>query len=146
MMSTMEKVLYLRQLDLFRDFGGEELSAIASIVSEASVSKGDTLIRRDDPGDALYLIVEGQIGVIKLVRGEEKMVAIMGPEECVGEMAILGDQARTATIQALEPCRLLKIAREDFCALIRKRPEMAFVLFRILLARINEMAEELSKQ
>ena len=145
MMSTMAKVLYLRQLDLFREMSGEELSTIAHIVTEESLAKGHVLFRQDEPGDALYLIVSGQVEVVKSVHGEDKVVAILGPPECVGEMAILGDQPRTATIQGMEPCRLLKIARGEFRALIMARPEMAFVLFRVLVQRMVEMTEQMKK-
>jgi len=145
MMSTMEKVLYLKRLDLFREFPGRELGAIAHIVTEEALDKGDVLMRRNDPGDALYLIVDGHMSVVRPIRGEDKVVAIVGPDECVGEMAILGDQPRIATIEAIEPCRVLKIDRDDFRALIMRKPQMAFALFRILLRRIDEVRESKSK-
>ena len=145
MMSTMERILYLKQLPLFGSFAGVELSAVAQIVEEVEAKKNEIVFEQGDYGDALYLIVEGRVAVIQSSGGKQKTLAIMGENECFGEMAILTDEQRSATIQATEPSRFLRVSRDDFRALIFRNPEMAFPLFNILATRIRRLSENQTK-
>ena len=97
MTSTVEKVLFLKSIDLFSQIPGEELARVALIASEVELENGDVLITEGEIGDSMYLILEGRIEVTK--RG--RRIAELGARECVGEMALLDSEPRSATVKAL---------------------------------------------
>ena len=145
MLTTLEKILFLRQVDLFAEFSARELGIIAQKTSEAGYSKGDTIFRQGDPGDALYLVVGGKVRVIREDKGKKETIAILDEKSCFGEMAILGEETRTATVEAADTITLLKIKKKDFSQLIIQKPEMAFPIFRILVKRVKNATDMFMK-
>ena len=75
--------------------------------------------------------------VFRKVGEKDYPLAILGPKECFGEMAILDDEPRSASIRALEPTTVLKIDRESFRELINERPQISFAIFKILSNRLR---------
>lgn len=139
MLTTVEKVLFLKQIPLFSRIPGEELARIARIAYEVSFTEGEELILEGDIGDAAYLIVSGAVSV--QVGGNP--VATLGAGQFVGEMAILDSEPRSATVVATENLRALKIEREDFTDLLAERAEIAIGIIRIISWRLRG---ELRKQ
>lgn len=137
MLSTLEKILFLKQIELFREFNARELGIIAQKAAEKSFSRGDVIFRQGEPGDSLYLVVGGKVRVVREEGQKKETLAILEERTCFGEMAILSEEVRSATIEALETLTLLKIDREEFRQLILKKPEMAFPIFRILIERLR---------
>ena len=90
MITTVEKVLFLKSIDLFRGLPGEELATIAEIAEEQPFAAGDPVFAEGEPGDALYLLVEG---AVKVHRGGEQL-AQLGARDVFGEMAVLDSQPR----------------------------------------------------
>ncbi len=134
MLSTVEKVLALKRVELFSHIPGEELVRIARITREVSFQAHDSLMVEGEMGDALYLTTSGQVQV--LVHGRE--VARLGENECIGEMAILDSEPRSATVEALTDVSALKIEKEDFDDIILERSEIARGVIRVLLARLRK--------
>jgi len=95
--STVEKVLFLKGVDLFRGIPGEELSHIAQITDEVEYSPAQEVFKEGDQGDAMYLIVDGKVKV----HSGEQIFAELGMKQCFGEMAILDAEPRSASITAL---------------------------------------------
>ena len=85
MLSTVEKVLFLKSIDLFSQIPGEDLAAIALISSEESRDQSDEIFAEGESGDALYLVIDGKVRVHK----SDRVIAELGERECFGEMAIL---------------------------------------------------------
>ena len=141
MLSTLEKILYLRQIDLFAECNAQELAAIAQKTVEKGYSKGDIIFRQGDPGDALYLVLGGNVRVIREDGKKRETVAILEELSCFGEMAILGDNVRTATIEATDPLTVLKINSDDFKEMIITKPDMAFPIFKILVKRLKKSTD-----
>ncbi|MCE1246507.1 MAG: cyclic nucleotide-binding domain-containing protein [Firmicutes bacterium] len=137
MLSTLEKILFLKQIELFREFNARELGIIAQKAVEKSFSRGDVIFRQGEQGDSLYLVVGGKVRVVREDGQKKETLAILEERTCFGEMAILSEEVRSATIEALETLTLLKIDREEFRQLILKKPEMAFPIFRILIERLR---------
>jgi len=133
MLSTVEKVLFLKQIELFRQIPGEELARIARISREVTFNSGEALIFEGDIGDAAYLIVDGEVRI--QVGGEN--VATLSRNQCVGEMAILDSEPRSATVIAMEPVRALKIEREDFYDILNERNEIAQGIIKVLTWRLR---------
>lgn len=137
MLSLMEKILFLRQVDLFRAIAGRDLAVIADLASEQSFERDRDVFLEGAPGDALYLIVTGSVAVIT----GDRIIQILGERECFGEMAILSGEPRSATIRAVDATRVLIIRRADFRHLIMKYPHIAFPIFEILSRRIKTTTE-----
>lgn len=134
MISTVEKVLFLKGVDLFRGLPGEELSHIAQITDEVEYAFGQTVVNEGDHGDAMYLIVDGSV---KVHRGEQTL-AQLGLKQCFGEMSILDEEPRSATVTALSELLLLKIRREDFSEILAAKPEISRGIIQVLTRRLRE--------
>ncbi len=134
MITTVEKVLFLKSIDLFRALPGEELAQIAEIAEELPMGAGDQVFGEGEPGDALYIVVEGKVKVFK---GERKL-AELGERECFGEMAVLDSEPRSASVVALSEVLLLKIGREEFREILSERPEIAVGIIKVLSRRLRE--------
>ncbi len=133
MISTVEKVLFLKSIDLFSQISGEDLARIALITEEVESEKGETFIRQGDVGDSLYLIVEGRVKV----HIDEREIAQIGERESVGEQAILDSEPRSASVTALTDIIALRIQREDFAELLLEKSEIALGIIKVLSRRLR---------
>lgn len=133
MLSTVEKVLFLKSIDLFSQIPGEDLAQVALISTEEPREEGEEIFVEGESGDALYLVVDGKVRVHR----EGKVIAELGERECFGEMAILDAAPRSATVTALKDANLLKITREDFQEIMAEKPEIAQGIIRVLSARLR---------
>ena len=133
MISTVEKVLFLKSIDLFSQIPGEDLARLAQIAEECDFDPTEIIMSEGELGDSMYLIVEGKVDVIK----GKRSVVELGDRECVGEMAILDSEPRSATVQAKTPVRALRIEREDFYELMREKIEIAQGIIQVLTRRLR---------
>lgn len=134
MISTVEKVLFLKSIDLFGALPSEELAQIAEIAEEQPMAAGDLVFAQGEPGDALFLIVEG---TVKVHRGERELTRL-GLRDVFGEMAVLDSEPRSASVTALEDSVVLKIARDDFRDILVERPQIAMGVIKVLTRRLRE--------
>jgi CRP/FNR family transcriptional regulator, cyclic AMP receptor protein len=132
--STVEKVLFLKSIDLFSQIPGEDLAAVALISSEEHREAGDEIFAEGEAGDALYLVLEGKVRVHK----NERIIAELGERECFGEMAILDAAPRSATVTAVFETNLLKLTREDFEDIMAEKPEIATGIIKVLTRRLRD--------
>ncbi len=130
----MERVLFLHRVPLFAALDPADVQQVARIATERAFTSGEVVAREDDVGDALYVVVGGSIRVEQGGR----VVATRGAGEAVGEMSIVSAERRIATLVAAEETRTLRIARADFEAILRDRPETALGVIRVLSARLRE--------
>ena len=133
MITTVEKVLFLKSIDLFRSLPGEELATIAEIAEEQPFAAGEPVFAEGEPGDALYLLVEG---AVKVHRGD-KQLAQLGARDVFGEMAVLDSQPRGASVTVLKDAVLLKIGRDDFRDILQERPEIGMGILQVLSRRLR---------
>jgi len=138
MISTVEKVLFLKSIELFSQIPGEDLSQIALITDEVQYDEGETIFSEGDPGDALFFVIEGHVKVhrdgVELATTRERHV--------FGEMAVLDGELRSASILALSDLVLLRIHRDDFREILREKPEIAQGIIMVLSRRVRRMLEE----
>ena len=132
--STVEKVLFLKGVDLFQGIPGEELSHIAQITDEIEYPSDHTIFGEGDQGDAMYLIVDGEVKV----HSGEQIFAELGTKQCFGEMAILDAEPRSASVTTLSDLTLLKIQREDFHEILAEKPEISLGIIQVLNGRLRE--------
>ena len=134
MVSTVEKVLFLKGVDLFKTVPGEQLTHVAEITAEAEYHPEDVVFSEGDQGDAMYLIVCGKARV----HVGSQVLAELGPKECFGEMAILDAKPRSASVSALTDLTLLKIEHTDFAEILAEKPEISTEIIKVLTERLRE--------
>lgn len=140
MLSTIEKVLFLKSIELFNKINGEDLAQIADISKENNFEKGELIIQQDELGDSMYIIIEGEV----LVHRTDQQIARLHEREAFGEMAILDHEPRSASVTAVTDISCLKIEREDFYALMSDKPEIAYGIIRVLTQRLRAVNQLLS--
>ncbi len=133
MITTVEKVLFLKSIDLFRGLPGEELAQIAEIAEEVPISAGGVVFSEGDLGDALYIVVEGKVRVYK----NNRNIAEIGERDCFGEMSVLDSEPRSASVAAISETLLLKIGREEFKDILSERPEISLGIMKVLSRRLR---------
>jgi CRP/FNR family cyclic AMP-dependent transcriptional regulator len=133
MLSTVEKVLFLKSIELFSQIPSEDLAQVALITAEEAREPGEEIFAEGDSGDALYLVLEGKVRIHK----GEREIAQLGERECFGEMALLDAAPRSASATARDPVRLLKISREDFQEIMSDKPEIALGIIKVLSRRLR---------
>lgn len=134
MITTVEKVLFLKSVDLFSQIPGEDLAQIALITHEETRENGEDVVVEGETGDALYIVLEGKVRVHR----KEKAIAELGARECVGEMALLDTAPRSATVSALTEVALLKISREDFQEIMAEKHAIAQGVIKVLTRRLRD--------
>ena len=110
----------LREVGLFGALSDEFLEHLVSTLEVRRLLPGETIFKEGDPAREMYVVLDGEIEVLKKSRrGRETRVAILGPNDCFGEMSIIDMQPRSATVRTLGPAKLLKISTEEMDALYR---------------------------
>jgi CRP-like cAMP-binding protein len=136
----MDRVLFLRKVPLFAELPPQDLQPIAAIAEEQAFTDGDAIVRQGDPGDAMHIIVDGDVSVVVDDERGAKTVARRSSGDVVGEMALITNEPRIATLIAHDRVRVLSIGRAQFEAILRERPETALAVMRQLCSRLAEVA------
>lgn len=136
MLTTIERVILLRRVDLFHEVPTEKLAALAAVAEEIDRLEGDVLFRETDPADALYLIIRGRV---RLTAAGE-MVGEAGPKEALGVWTLFDEEPRIATATMTEDTRFLRIRRSRFQELLSDHPEIAYAVLRTLVRRLRSIA------
>ncbi len=134
MISSVDKVLFLRKVALFSQLSSRELLNVASIAQQVEYPESAVLLKEGDEADSLYLILSGDVAV----QTGGRTVAVLGPRECVGEMAILDREPRSATVVALDHVSALRIDRDSFYDVLAQKREIALGIIKILVQRLRE--------
>lgn len=102
-------------------------------------NKGDILLREGDPGDSAYLLESGSVEI--LIQRDDALIQIgtRGPGSIIGEMAMIDDKPRTATIRALEDCHVMEISREDFSRRVDSADPILKMVMRVIMTRYRDM-------
>jgi CRP/FNR family cyclic AMP-dependent transcriptional regulator len=132
---------------LFADVPPKDVRRLLSIARRRTFARGEVVFHRDDPANALHLIVEGRFAVaITTPLGETAMLAVRGPGDAFGELALVsgGETVRSATVSALEAGETRSVLREEFARLRREHPHVDAVLAAILAERVRRLSEQLT--
>jgi CRP/FNR family cyclic AMP-dependent transcriptional regulator len=129
----------LRDLPLFADLSAESLTVVAGHLRSRRVRAGTSLVMQEEPGEVSYIIVQGTIKVhVDQVDGTEVILALRGPGDVVGEMSVVDNLGRSASLTTLEQCDLLWIERAAFWGCLQAMPGLACNLVRILSVRLRQ--------
>ncbi len=139
MLTRVEKVLALKNVELFQDIPGEVLADIASLLEEVTYEKGSYIVNEGELGKELFIIIEGEVEVISGGSRIDKMT----PGASFGEMSLIDSQPRSADVVALEDVSLLRIERDDFHEILKQRDEVALGVIKVLNRRIRNLNQRL---
>ena len=137
-------MLLLRNVPLFSVLPENQLSTLTSAVSRKSFPRGTTIIAAGDVTESLYVVISGRLKVmISDDEGREVILAILGPNEFFGEMGLIDDAPRSASVAALEACELLSLSKRDFRRCLAENFEMAMTVMRGLVKRLREADQKI---
>ncbi|UCF64512.1 MAG: cyclic nucleotide-binding domain-containing protein [bacterium] len=106
---------------------------------------GEIVIRQGDRGDSLYVIQEGQVEILVEKEGREIVLRVLGPNELIGEMAIIEKEVRSATARAKGTARILTIDKKNFLKRISEDPTLAFRIIETMSRRIRDLSQQIAK-
>jgi hypothetical protein len=132
-MLTVEKVLILRAVPIFRLTPDHILAELAGILKEITLEPDTELIKEGDFGDCMFVIVQG---AVKVHRGGE-VLATLGSRDIVGEMSVLDPEPRSASVTTTASTRVLRIDRADFFDMMADRVEIAQGILSVLCQRLR---------
>ena len=139
-MTTKEKIKNLSEAGLFEGIPEEQIEEIFEVVKKGTVPGYTTIFRQNQPGDKFFVIISGKVRVFKTdKKGGETEVAILGPGEYFGEMALLTDEPRSASVETLEETQLLVLTKTQLNQIITQIPNIS-------LTFVKQMANRLLKE
>ena len=135
------QVALFRKFALFAELDDRELGAIAAVAKTRRYAKDDVVFHADEMGDVFCIIREGQVKVTMISpEGKEIILNTLGPGEFFGEMSLLDEQPRSATIIAIEPLEVVTIWRSDFLQILQEQ----FSITRKILAELSKRLRQMS--
>lgn len=141
MHSTVEKVLILKSLNLFKATPDDVLAELSELIAEVEVPAGKNIVEKGEQGSSMFVIVNGKVAVMD----GERVLNTLGNRAVFGELALLDTEPRTATIRAVEDTLLFRLDQEPFYELMSDRIEVAMGTIQMLTgnlrARVREVME-----
>ena len=140
-----DEVGMLRKVPLFSRVAPAKLKLLAFTSDRVSYNEGQTLFHQGDEGDAAYVVLSGKGRHSSSIPASGQIkVAEVEPNEIVGEIAILCDVSRTATVRATAPLEALRIRKDHFLRLLTEFPEMTVEIVKVLADRLSHTTAELT--
>ncbi len=144
-----EREAQLAKVPFFDGLTADALAMIAQVTTEETHPYGTLIFKYGDPGDKLYIILEGKVRISREVGGMgEEALAVLGAGEVFGEMSLLDETPRSADAKAHERCRLLVITKDAFDDLLFLHKDLAYEVLwscvRMLAARLRETNDKLT--
>lgn len=135
----------IRNIPLFSGLSREDVAKIMGCLVEEECAASHKIFSQGDQGDALYLIQSGAVNVqVDSGGGRSETIAVLGPQEYFGEMALLSSAPRSATVIAVKDCLLWKLSRESWDDLIAKHATWLLHFCAVLSQRLSEMDRQYS--
>ncbi len=138
----MDRREVLKGIPLFQGMSDRELDMLLALTTTKKLKKRAYLCRKGDPGNALFAVLEGRLKATGEGRdGKEMVFSVMDPGEVIGEIALLDQEPRSATVQAVEDVTLLTLHRRDLLPFLERNPKAAIKLAAVLAKRIRNLTE-----
>jgi signal transduction histidine kinase len=136
----------LARVPLFADLAPAELARVRAVATEVALAAGETLMAEGDPGDALYLVLEGTLAVTRRAGAGEQQLTTVGPGTVQGEIAVLEGGVRRATVRAQTPSRLVRIGRDDLFDVMAREPAVVRSLVATVARRLRDLEASVQEQ
>lgn len=145
-MILKDEVRMLGQVPLFAELAPAKLKLLAFTSDRVTYAADETLFLQGDVGDAAYVILHGTAAILAETPNGQIKIAEVGENSIVGEIAILCDAARTATVKAVTPIDALRIKKKVFLDLLTDFPEMTIAVIRVLAERLSQTNNALTEE
>jgi CRP/FNR family cyclic AMP-dependent transcriptional regulator len=132
----------LRTVPLFESLDDEAADTLCSLMTAEDCQAGSILFRAGDDGDSMYLIEDGKVQIsMKSSDGEELILAVLGPGDFFGEMALIDGKPRSANVSVVEPSRMAVLSRQHFLSFLSTGPKVALEMLTALTRRLRRTDE-----
>lgn len=138
MSSELDKIQFLRQVALFRSLSDKALLDLSAITIEQTIPAKTLVFKEGDKGDALYIVKSGKVNVLKRnSAGIDSVLVALGKGAVIGDMAIIDEQPRSASIATIQESTFLIITKDDFRTLLGEVPEISFQILKLTTERLR---------
>ncbi|MGQ9617429.1 MAG: Crp/Fnr family transcriptional regulator [Candidatus Aminicenantia bacterium] len=142
----MNKINLLRGLPLFSNLGKKEIQEISRFAYEKKFRKGNIVFSQGEQGSTLFIIIKGRVKVSLIgENGKEFVLAVLRKGDFLGEMSIIEDEVRSATVTTIEPTVFLTIEKENFLNFLIKNPNASLGVLRELSKRLRSADEKIGE-
>jgi CRP-like cAMP-binding protein len=142
MLTSVERLLFVRNVPIFEELRDDFLVRLASVMDELSFPAKHTIFTQGQEGRSLYIVVLGQV---KVHRGNQDL-AQLGPGACFGEMSLFDAEPRSASVSTLASCECLMLTQQQLYDAIEETPGIAINIIRLLSRRIRELNDKINAQ
>ncbi|MGH2450510.1 MAG: cyclic nucleotide-binding domain-containing protein [Candidatus Limnocylindria bacterium] len=137
---------FLKRVRLFEDLDDRSLESIANAAIEQSYAPGQEVVRQGDTGVGAFIIRSGKVEILQEHGGQQHKIGELGPGDVFGEMALLDEFPRSATVRAKEPTTVLGIQRWHFRGILESHPQLAVNLLPVLTRRIRNAEKHIREE
>ena len=128
----------LKSVPLFASFSEPQVVTLLKYVQHRSFARHVYVMHAGEETDSIYVMLAGRVKVVIADdQGREVILGFMGPQEFFGEMGILDDQPRSASVFTLEPCEMLRLSKAAFMSCLKENSEVAMLVIRNLVKRLR---------
>ncbi len=145
MSKLQDEVDLLRSIPVLANMPANKLKLLAFASDRVSYSEGDVLFNQGDDADAAYIVIRGSADVLVNTETGSTKVAELGVNAFVGDMAILSDMPRTATVKAAAPLDTLRIRKDHMLDMMKDSPVLAMAVLRELIDRLAKTTADLTE-
>ncbi len=142
----MESHEILRRSELFAGLPAEALARVGSRFKKTVFPAGHVICREGETGDSMFIIQRGKVAILRNMGWGERELGTMGANDVVGEMALISDEARSATVKALEETECLELDHESFDTLLGQEPAFAQQVARYMTKRFSALTRKTSDE
>ncbi|HUJ72294.1 MAG TPA: cyclic nucleotide-binding domain-containing protein [Verrucomicrobiae bacterium] len=136
----------LRRLKVFADLTDDQLATFVSLVEPVEVTLNNPIVRMNELGSSMYLILNGEAQVSRTTGGRETVLATLEAGDFFGEMCLFDETPRSANVIAARQCTLLKITRQAFDSMIETHPVLAALFLRAMLRIVAGRVRTMDKK
>jgi CRP-like cAMP-binding protein len=138
-LTSEQKQTYLSSVPLFAGISGESMARLADVAGEQEFAAGQFIVRQGQVGSGLYVVADGEVNV---VRGADDVIATLRQGDFFGELSVIDQQPRNASVQAVAATTVLAVASWDLLALLEKDPALSLNLIKGLAARVRAAGDQ----
>ncbi len=135
---------YIRNVSIFRNIRYKELEILAALLEKREYPEGENVIQCNDPGNALFIIVEGRAKVILTdEEGNDFLLDELGPGQFFGEISLIDGKARSTDVFSATPLTVLRLKRRDFQDIMHRCPSIMLEMLEVLCHRLRHSIDRL---
>ncbi len=146
-LSTIERIIFLKEASLFRGLTIDNLKTLANICEEELFAQDTLMFDQGDPGGAMYVIVSGRVAIERAGRrkGSTVRLATLDAHSCLGEMSLFDASPRSAAARTIQDTLTLRLRREPLTVLLRQYPNLGMAMIQVLSQRLRDANDHIAQ-